>query len=95
MGQLLRASANRGLATDVYYYRDHHGHEVDFVIPVAEKLRFYECKWSEAPDTRVRGFDEITRLVGEGNVLARTLLTPVRGTRTVRGVTIGDTIEWP
>ncbi len=95
LGQLLRANANRGLVTDVYYYRDHHGHEVDFVIPVGESLKLYECKWSEAPDTRVKGFEEITRLVGVDNVLERALLTPVRGTRSARGVTIRDTIEWP
>jgi len=95
LGQLLRWHANRGLVADVYYYRDHHGHEVDFVIPVGEKLRLYECKWIEAPDTRVRGFDEVTRLIGEHSVLSRSILTPVRGTRARGSVTIGDSIEWP
>jgi len=65
LGQLIRHFTNRGDPSRVYFYRDHQGNEVDFVIPVGEKLHLYECKWAETPDPRPRGFVEL-----------RTILTP-------------------
>ena len=33
LGQIVRAYANQGRRPVLYFYRDHEGHEVDFVIP--------------------------------------------------------------
>jgi len=85
LGQWLRSRANRGLDPDIYYYRDHHGHEVDFVVPAGEKLHLIECKWSASAAQLPRGFAEIERLVGAANVLSRTLVTPSRTHRALRG----------
>jgi predicted AAA+ superfamily ATPase len=93
LGQLVRHYANRGDPARVYFYRDHQGNEVDFVVPVGEKLLLFECKWAETPDPRPRGFVELDRLMPEGDILSRTILTPDRGRRVVAGVTIRDCVE--
>ena len=85
LGQWLRMRANRGLDSNIYYYRDHYGREVDFVVPVGEKLHLIECKWSESPDPNPRGFAELERLLGPGNVLSRTLVGPGRTRRSLQG----------
>lgn len=85
LGQWLRARANRGLDPNVYYYRDHHGREVDFVVPVAEKLHLIECKWANAPQAEPRGFSEIARALGADNILSRTIVGPARTPRTLQG----------
>jgi predicted AAA+ superfamily ATPase len=93
LGQIVRHYANRGEPRDLYFYRDHHGVEVDFVIPVGDKLRLIECKWSDSPDTTTRGFKEIEALVGSANVLDRSVVTPRRGRRVAGGVSVVDAVE--
>lgn len=77
LGQLIRAHANRGLTAPIYFYRDHHGNEVDFVIPVGERAHLIECKWSETPKLG-RGMRVIAEAFGEANVLSRSCITPQR-----------------
>jgi predicted AAA+ superfamily ATPase len=93
LGQIVRRFANRGETSSLCFYRDHHGHEVDFVVPVGEKLRLIECKWSETPDPRPKGFQEIESLVGPNDVLGKTVVTPARGRRIVGGTTFDDCID--
>lgn len=93
MGQIVRWHANRALTPAVYYYRDHHGHEVDFVIAVGEKLKLIECKWSETPPSNLKGFEEVTRQLGEKNVLSRSVITPARGYRTLKNLAMDDSVE--
>ena len=93
LGQLIRHFANRGDPSRVYFYRDHQGNEVDFVIPVGEKLHLFECKWAETPDPRPRGFVQLGKLLPDGDILSSTILTPDRGQRKLEGVTIRDCVE--
>jgi len=95
LGQMVRHFANRGSPERVYFYRDHHGVEIDFVIPVGEKLRLFECKWGEMPDPQQRGFAELAQLLPEGDVLSKTIVTPDRGRRKVEGVSIEDCVDLP
>ncbi|MGQ0506031.1 MAG: ATP-binding protein, partial [Myxococcaceae bacterium] len=92
-GQLVRHFSNRCEPADLYFYRDHHGTEVDFVIPVGEKLRLFECKWAESPSPEVRAFRELERLMPPGTLLSKSLLVPRRGSRTVGDVVIEDAVE--
>jgi uncharacterized protein len=93
LGQLLRHLANRGDPSRIYFYRDHQGNEVDFVIPVGEKLHLFECKWAETPDPRPRGFIEMEKRLPAQDILSRTILSPDRGLREIAGVTIRDCVE--
>lgn len=86
MGQIVRWYTNRGLTPSVYYYRDYHGHEVDFVVAVGEKLKLIECKWSETPPTNLKGFEEVARQLGEKNVLPRSVITSARGYRILKKI---------
>jgi predicted AAA+ superfamily ATPase len=95
IGQVVRWHANRGLPADLYFYRDHYGHEVDLVIPWGEKMKLFECKWTAPAARVVKGFDEIVRLLGEENVVSRTLVTSARGYRKLshHGISLDDTVS--
>jgi len=92
LAQIVRWYANRGLPPAVYFFRDHHGNEVDFVIPVGERLKLVEAKLSETPESQPRGFQEVERALPPGGVISRTVITPRRGARTVGGTTIADCV---
>ncbi len=94
LGQILRWYANRALPADVYFYRDHYGHEVDFVIPVGEKLRLIECKWAEMVDAKPAGFTEIEKLLGSEGIVSASVITPRRGPRAgPQGIAIDDVVD--
>ena len=61
LGQIVRHFANQGRRREIYFYRDHHGHEVDFLIPSAGRFELIECKWAESPGPTQRGFAELER----------------------------------
>ncbi|MFH1812173.1 MAG: ATP-binding protein [Pseudomonadota bacterium] len=93
-GQLVRRHANQGRRAQLYFFRDHYGHEVDFVLPRGGRLELIECKWSETPRPEHRGFDELRRLAGDDNIISRTFVTPRRGQRSLgNGVFVGDGVE--
>jgi uncharacterized protein len=95
-GQLVRSYAHRGYQADLYFYRDHAGKEVDFVIPVAEKLELFEVKYAEEVQSELPGFKEMDKLIGPENVVSRTVITPDPGPpRTIasRGFTIRSCVD--
>ena len=93
LAQIVRWYANRGLQPTVYFFRDHHGNEVDFVIPIGERLKLIEAKLWETPDLQPRGFQEIERALPPGGVVSRTVITPRRGRRTVAGTLVADCVD--
>jgi predicted AAA+ superfamily ATPase len=94
LGQIVRHFANQGRRREIYFYRDHHGHEVDFLIPSAGRFALIECKWAESPGAIQRGFSEIEALVGPDRIISQTIVTPDRGTRRAsEAVTIADSVS--
>ena len=95
LGQIVRWYANRGQQAPVYFFQDHQGHEVDFVIPVGKRLKLYECKWAEMPDHDTPGAAALRKLVGQENILSWSIITPTRGRRTIErnALVIEDSIE--
>jgi uncharacterized protein len=89
-GQILRAHANAGVRAPLYFYRDHAGHEVDFVIPVGEKLKLFEVKWADAPNVRIPAFEYVEGIVGTKSVLSKTVIVPSGPARTSNGIMIDD-----
>jgi predicted AAA+ superfamily ATPase len=96
LGQMVRWFTNRGERPLVYFYRDHQGNEVDFVLPIGERLRLVEVKLAETPDPNPRGFVELSRTVGAERIISRTLVTPRRGRRSAAGgaTTISDAVDF-
>ncbi len=95
-GQMVRSYAHRGYHAELYYYRDYSDKEVDFVIPVGEKLELFEVKWAEDVPAEISGFKEIDKLIGAGNVVSRTVVTPDPGpprTFASRGYTVRSCID--
>ena len=94
LGQIVRHFANQGRRHEIYFYRDHHGHEVDFLIPSAGRFALVECKWAESPGVTSRGFAELEALVGPDRIVSQTIVTPDRGSRrTSKIVTIADSVS--
>ena len=95
LGQIVRRFAAQGRKPNVYFFRDHSGHEVDFLVPVGEKLVLLECKWTETPPQKLKGFGEIAKLYGQQNVLSRSIITPLRGRRESQqtGLVVEDTVD--
>lgn len=92
-GQIVRWHANKGKTLKLYFYRDHSGTEVDFVVPIGDKLKLYECKWTEVSGP-IKSFHTLAKAVGEKRILSRSLITPVRGRRTAKdGTLIEDCVE--
>jgi hypothetical protein len=52
LGELRRAIAATGSAAQLYFFRDAHGTEVDFVVEHNGRVRLIEAKWTEVPDER-------------------------------------------
>ena len=93
VGQIVRRFANQGRRREIYFYRDHHGREVDFLIPSAGRFALIECKWAESPGSSHRGFSELESLVGADRIISRTIVTPERGSRRAsETVTIADSV---
>lgn len=94
LGQIIRRFTSQGKKPQIYFYRDHYGLEVDFVLPVGEKLKLYECKWSEHPPKSVKAFHVIESRIGSKNVISKSIITPVRGQRkNSENVTIEDCVQ--
>ncbi|MBK8232920.1 MAG: ATP-binding protein [Candidatus Eisenbacteria bacterium] len=48
--EIAKSQANRGARRELYYFRDHQGLEVDFVVPAPrDGLRLIECKATRTP----------------------------------------------
>ena len=92
-GQIVRHYANQGRRREIYFYRDHHGREVDFLIPSAGRFALVECKWAESPGPTHRGFSELEALVGSERIISKTIVTPDRGSRRASDtVSIADSV---
>jgi predicted AAA+ superfamily ATPase len=77
-GQMLRWHTNRLLKTQIYFFRDHAGHEADFVIPEIDGLRLYDAKFATKPDHHA--LNPAAGVLGaHENILERILITPDSG----------------
>lgn len=94
LGQIVRHFANVGRRCDVYFYRDHHGREIDFILPAAGRFSLVECKWTESPSPSQRGFRELDSLIGPDRIISRTVVGSVRGSRPLsETVRTADSVE--
>lgn len=95
LGQIIRHYANRGRRPEVYFYRDHHGREVDFLLRRGDQLHLVECKWAEMPTSATRGFAELEALVGPERIGSRTVVTSGSQPRVLAsGVQIMDAVAF-
>ena len=94
-GQLVRSSIHRSYPSNLYYFRDHSGREVDFVIPQGDKLELYECKWAEQVPRAIPAFTDLENIAGKSKILSKTLITPMRGVRrmTSTGIVARDCVD--
>lgn len=88
LGQIIRWFSNQGMEERIYFYRDHQGTEIDFVIPIGRRLKLYECKYAEDPGP-VKSFSQMERFFGPERIHSKSVITPVQSSRkTKEGVLI-------
>lgn len=75
LGQLIRHFTNNGLPINLYYFRDNHGNEVDFIIPEGTKLTLYECKWKHQSGTPLKSLEKMKNIIGKENIKEIKILT--------------------
>ncbi|VAW71047.1 ATPase [hydrothermal vent metagenome] len=75
LGQLIRNFCNKGLAINLYYFRDNQGNEIDFIIPEGEKVNLYECKWKLQSGQPPKNISKIKSIFGENNVKMSKIIT--------------------
>ncbi len=93
-GQLVRHFANQGIRPPLYFYRDQHAREVDFLIPHGRRFELIECKWSRNPPQNQKGFEEILKLVGDDRIISRTIVVPAGPTRKKpNGVVVAGSVD--
>lgn len=96
LNEIRRARAASGSAASIYFWRDAHGTEVDFVVEQAGRLRLIEAKWAESitQPRQVAGLLKVRETLGkraaaEHWIVCRTLhphpLRAVAGVRVVDG----------
>ena len=88
LNQITRWHTNRGKRAAVYFYRDHHGTEVDFVIPRGGSLQLIECKASETVQTAPPSFAALQKRVPASMELQCAVISPTRGHRRIRGTNV-------
>lgn len=77
-GQMLRWHTNRLLKTQIYFFRDHAGHEADFLIAEADGVRLFDAKLSTRPD--FSALNPAAGVLGEKEkILEKVLITPDSG----------------
>lgn len=96
LGQMRKSLANRGSSTPIYFFRDHAGHELDFLIPVGKQFHVFECKWTDNPKLDSKNLDAFKQLYGEKSVLSYSIINRSRGKRhlTKDGVSLRDSIDF-
>ena len=66
LGEMLRTARAQNTAAQLYYFRDAHGVEVDFVIVQNGTVRLAEVKWAEYPDaSATKGIRKVHAWLGE------------------------------
>lgn len=94
VGQFVRHYANRGKKEELYFFRDHFGHEVDIVVPKGNGFCLYECKWAEQPNLDVKGFKGFEKMAGEKQIVSKSIINPLPGWRkTSSGILVEDSID--
>ncbi len=78
LGQIIRKKSNKGKKMNLFFYRDQWGLEVDFVQPIGEKLKLYECKWASQPKTSLKSFAKIESLIGKKRIISKNIFSSAK-----------------
>lgn len=75
LGQLIRNFCNKGLPTNLYYFRDNHGNEIDFLMPEGTRVELYECKWKLQSGIPPKNIAKLNAIIGEDSVKLSKIIT--------------------
>jgi predicted AAA+ superfamily ATPase len=96
LGQMRRSLAGRGRKVPIYFFRDHAGHELDFILPVGNRFHVFECKWSGNPKLEAKNIDAFKKIYGDESAISYSIINRVRGKRNLvrDGVILRDSIDF-
>jgi len=75
LGQLVRNFSNKGLPTNLYYFRDNHGNEIDFIVPEGNDVHLYESKWKHQSGNLPKNIAKLKTIIGENNIKTINIIT--------------------
>ena len=75
LGQIVRDFYNKGQSPNLYYFRDNHGNEVDFIQPEGNKVHLYECKWKFQSGFLPKNLKKISEIFGAGSIKSCSIIT--------------------
>jgi len=75
LGQLIRNFCNKGLPLNLYFFRDNHGTEIDFIIPEGNRVELYECKWKLQSGIPPKNLAKFREIIGEDNIKSIKVIT--------------------
>ncbi len=78
LGQLVRNFCNKGLPLNLYYFRDNHGTEIDFIIPEGTKVHLYECKWKLQNGVSPKNISKLKKIIGDDNIKSIKIITSAK-----------------
>ena len=79
LGQLVKNFCNQGQPINLYYFKDNHGNEVDFIVPEGDSLHIYECKWKLQNGVVPKNIKKFHKMVGEDSIKASKIITSSNG----------------
>ena len=79
LGEMVKNFCNQGLPVELYYFRENHNTEVDFIVPEGDSLRIYECKWKLQNGEIPKNIKKFHKIVGEGTVKETKIITASDG----------------
>lgn len=81
LGQLVRNACNKGLPINLYYFRDNHGNEIDFITPEGTDVHLIESKWKLQNGKMPKNISKLKTIIGQSNI------------KSIKVVTSGETVE--
>ena len=92
--QIHKSLVNHDSSQKIYFFRDHDGHEIDFVIPQGSQFHLVECKWSENPKLDTKNIDAFKKRYSEDAIASLSLCCSRRGFRKLNSHNVCDSVNW-
>ena len=95
IGEVLKARLAAGLTPNLYYYRDHHGTEVDLVIEDADTVTLVECKSGATVGADFfSGLDKVAAIVEASGVSRKVQRLVIYGGDASQSRSSGRVVPW-
>ena len=92
--QMYKSLVNHDSSKKIYFFRDHDGHEIDFVVPHGSQFHLIECKWSENPKLDSKNIDAFRKRYSEDSIASISICCSRSGIRRLNTHNVCDSVDW-